>query len=283
MVKWLVIIAGMLAFGGAIALTIGRTREDTKLETAKEALFQGAEAVKGRVDFESFSDLPSPVARYFRHVLTDGQPFIKSVQLTQSGELRTSTESQQWPSFTATHVAVPGATGFLWNARVKMPLGTHVCVVDGLIDGKGSGAVSILSAFPIAAESGLPELNAGALHRYLAESVWYPTALLPESGVVWYPIDDYAVLASLTKAGTTVSLEFRFNDAGEVTAIFSPERFGKFDGGYKRKPWEGHFRDYRMVAGMKIPHYGEVGWYDENTLQLVWKGDVLDVEYQFVP
>lgn len=283
MLKWFAILSGIIISGSAIALVIGQARENKKFEWTKEVLFQGGEAVKSTVDFEAFSELPPPVIRYFQYVLTNGQPYIKSVRLNQSGMLRTSIATQQWSRFTAEHFAVPHATGFLWNARVELPLGTHVRVTDGFVEGKGSGAVSMLSAFQVAAESGSPELNAGALHRYLAESVWYPTALLPTYGVEWHSIDEHSALASLTKAGTTVSLEFRFNHAGEVTGIFSPERFGKFDGEYKRNPWEGHFRDYRKVAGMKIPHYGEVGWYDEDKLQLVWKGDVLNAEYKFVP
>jgi hypothetical protein len=40
----------------------------------------------------------------------------------------------------------------------------------------------------------------------------------------WTPIDNTKALATLTADGVTVSLEFRFNEAGEVSAIFSPGR-----------------------------------------------------------
>ena len=45
-----------------------------------------------------------------------------------------------------------------------------------------------------------PELNAGALHRFLAESLWFPTALLPSAKLVWTPVDDLYALATLTDA-----------------------------------------------------------------------------------
>lgn len=32
---------------------------------------------------------------------------------------------------------------------------------------------------------------------------------------------------------------------------------------------------------MRVPLYGEVGWYANGTLQLVWKGNVTDVQYQY--
>jgi hypothetical protein len=161
-----------------------------------------------------------------------------------------------------------------------MPLATHVRVVDSYIAGVGGGRVSILSAFIVAAEAGNPELNSGALHRYLAEAVWYPTALLPQSGVTWTPLNAHSAVATVTDRGTTVSLEFRFNDIGEVVGIYSPGRFGRFDQAYSQVPWEGHFRDYQSRGGMRIPSYGEVGWYEGETLELVWKGNLIDVQYR---
>lgn len=55
---------------------------------------------------------------------------------------------------------------------------------------------------------------------------------------------------------------------------------GRFDGAYRRVPWEGHFRDYRVRGGMRVPSYGEVGWYEGDRLELVWRGSLLDVEYE---
>ncbi|MCC5867846.1 MAG: hypothetical protein JJU27_04980 [Gammaproteobacteria bacterium] len=236
---------------------------------------------EGRVDFASFADLPAPVARYFRHVLTDGQALIRKAEFQQSGVLRTDTSTSKWSRFTAAQTVVPPATGFLWNARINMPLGTHIRVLDSYIDGIGSGRVSLLSAITFASEEGIAELNSGALHRYLAEGVWFPTALLPQSGVAWSPIDEHSALATLTDRGTSVSLKFYFNELGEATGIYSAGRFGQFDGRYKKVPWQGHFRDYRDQAGMRVPGYGEVGWYADGVLQLVWKGDIKNARYQF--
>ena len=78
-----------------------------------------------------------------------------------------------------------------------------------------------------------------------------------------------------------MSLEFRFNDIGEIVGIYSPDRFGIFDGDYKQVPWEGHFHDYQVRSGMRVPLYGEVGWYIDGGLQIVWKGDLIDVRYEF--
>lgn len=280
--KWIFITIGVVAI--AVAVLIGQACETFKAEQMLAELIERAtRPVSETVDFGAFPELPPPVARYFRHVLTDGQALIKVAKMQQSGVLQTRPATASWSPFTASQVVVPPATGFVWNAKVKMPLATHVRVMDSYVAGVGSVRVSFLSAFSVASEAGASELNSGSLHRYLAEAVWFPTALLPQSGVVWSPIDDYSALATLTNSGTTVSLAFRFNEVAEVTSVYSDGRFGKFDGEYKQVPWQGHFLDYQVQEGMRVPLYGEVGWYDNGTLQLVWKGDVITAQYEFAP
>jgi hypothetical protein len=277
--KRVLIASAIIVVSAVIAVFIGQARESSKADMLVQTLVQSlSRPVTGTVD--SFSRLPPPVARYFKHVLTENQELIMTARMQQSGLLRTSTTTDGWSSFTARQVVVPPAIGFVWNARVEMPLATHVRVLDSYIAGVGAGRASFLSAFAVAADAGQPELNSGALHRYLAEAVWYPTALLPQSGVTWTPINDHSATATITDRGTTVSLEFRFNDVGEVVAIYSPGRFGRFGGAYKQVPWEGHFRDYQIREGMRVPSYGEVGWYEGETLQLVWRGNLIDVQYQ---
>jgi hypothetical protein len=284
MVSGLMIAGGVIVIAFVIAVFIGRARERASAdELIKRLMKDASRPVAGRVQFDSFAGLPAPVVRYFKLALTEGQPPISKATIRQSGVLRTSTASEHWSSFDALQIVVPPATGFVWNARVEMPLVTHVRVLDGYCAGVGSGRVSLWSAFAVVAEAGGAELNAGALHRYLAEAVWFPTALLPESGITWTPIDDRNARATLTNGGATVALDFRFNEAGEVTSIYTPRRFGKFDGGYRQVPWEGHFRDYHVRAGMRIPRSGDVGWHIDGTLQTVWKGDIIEVWYEFGP
>lgn len=272
-----------LLFAGAVgALLVGQARESAHAESLAGQLIAGGAAPAGVfVDFAGFANLPPPVARYFRYALTDGQPMIHKVRMRQAGVLRTTTKSETWLSFTADHLVVPPATGFLWNARIVLPVAMHLRVLDAYLDGKGSGRVSLMSAFPVATEAGLPELDAGALHRYLAEAVWFPTALLPAAGVSWRAIDEHSALATLSNHGATVSLEFRFGDDGAVTSIHTPARFGHFDGAYHEAPWEGHFSNYFLHAGMRIPREGEVGWYDKKELRIVWEGTIVNAHYEF--
>jgi hypothetical protein len=183
-------------------------------------------------------------------------------------------------SFEAEHIVVPPATGFVWNARVRAAPLIHVRVRDALVQGTGSGHVSLLSAFTVSADADTPEMNSGSLHRYLAEAVWYPTALLPSATLRWTEIDATRSLATLTSHGVTVSLEFRFAETGEVTGIYTPGRWGTFPGGYRQVPWEGHFRDYRTRDGIFVPTEGDVGWYVDKEWHAVWKGSITAFELQ---
>jgi hypothetical protein len=275
---------GIALAGATIAGLLGWRRERKRSEALVQALLASASrtALVEPVTLSNLSELPRPVARYFRQALRDKQRMIKTVRMRQTGELR-STEDEKWSGFKASEVVLPLGPGFVWTADVAMPLGTHVRVIDSYIGGVGSGRVSFLSGLPLSSQSGAAELNSGALHRYLAEAVWYPTALLPQAGVSWSPISDDAALATLTDKETTVSLEFRFNDIGEVTGIYSPGRFGRFRDGYKRLPWEGHFSYYEVRAGMRVPTFAEVGWYDSEEWQPVWKGNLIHVAYEFLP
>ena len=222
-------------------------------------------------------DLPLPVEQYLQMALPPGTR-VSLVRLRQTGVLRTDATSDRWMPFEAEHVASAGAPGFVWNARVRVAPLVHVRVRDAYVEGRGSGHVALLSAFTVGEDAGTPEMNAGALHRYLAEAVWYPAALVPSDRLAWEGIDARAARATLTDRGTTVSLDFRFNEAGEVTGIYTPARWGTFDGGYAQAAWEGRFRDYAERDGLRVPTEGEVGWYIGGEWRMVWKGRITAFE-----
>ena len=257
-----------------VTVSVGARRQRSALMAETDRLIgSGAVHATLAVSDDGLGDLPPPVARYLRLALPSRKA-MREVRMTQTGTLRTDATAERWMGFEAEHLVVPPATGFLWNARVRVAPLLHVRVRDALIDAIGSGQVSLMSAFPLSAATGGLEMNSASLHRYLAEAVWYPSALLPSSQLQWTPIDATTALATLTNDDVRVSLEFRFADRGEVTGIYTPARWGTFAGGYKQVPWEGHFRDYRERDGVIVPTYGEVGWYIDDQWRAVWKGTV---------
>lgn len=239
------------------------------------------EVINSKVNFADLNKLPQPVERYLKHVLTDGQSLISIVKTKQTGKLRTKTASRKWYGFTAKYVATPLAPGFVWGAKVNIFPKIWLRVLDAYISGTGTSKVDLLSVIPLAADSNAKELNSGALYRYLAEAVWYPTALLPGFGVEWAAIDNHSALATLTNSGITVSLEFRFNDANEVIGIYTASRYQRSNNEYYATAWEGHFSNYKEESGMRVPGYGEVGWYSAGEWQSVWQANITDIKFNF--
>jgi hypothetical protein len=272
--KWLAL--------GAAALLFGRQQTRRGVRKLVADLTAPSEAAP-RPDAATLDALPAPVARYLQRAVPAGRATISGVTLRQHGQLRTTVETDRWMTFTASHAAKVGEPGFVWDAQVKVMPFLHIHVVDSLKRGVGSGRVRLMSVLRVAGETGTPELNSGALHRYLAEAVWYPAALLPSERLSWSAIDEFTALATLKEGPIEVALEFRFADDGEVESVFTPARWGIFDGEYQQKPWEGHFSNYRQVDGVLMPMRGEAGWYTEARLDIVWRGEVDSVEFAASP
>jgi hypothetical protein len=235
------------------------------------------------VNFKDLKGLPAPVAKYFRSVLKDGQPFVRSSRIEHAGRFNISGKENGWSSFKSTQHYSLNPPGFIWDANITMAPLINVWVRDAYVAGEGSIQAKVLSVVSVTNEHGQPELNAGSLMRYLAEAVWFPTALLPSEGVRWKPIDQHTALATLSDGDTTVSLEFRFNDANEVTGVFSHERFRDVQGKYESAAWAGYFWNYEERNGMRIPIEGEVEWQLSSGALPYWKGRVTKVEYDFIP
>lgn len=216
------------------------------------------------------AELPPPVRRYLQRA---GRGFSSRVWLRQRGELRTSPSSSRWMAFEATQEARADRPEFLWRARVRLGGALSLEVVDRLADGVGSGEVRFLR-MRIGADAGTPEMNAGSLHRYLAEALWYPEALWPSARLSWEPLTESSAQATLRDGATAVSLEFRFASSGDVESIYTPARWGKFGRRYRALPWEGHFRDYVRRDGRRVPREAEVGWYVDGSYGCVWRGRI---------
>lgn len=229
---------------------------------------------------DQYPKLPDPVRKYFDLVLPVGLAAPRVVRMSQRGQIRTSTTSARWLEFTAEQAMTPGRPGFVWDAKVRIPPGFHVRVLDSLVNQRGAGSVALMSAIPAGADGGSFEMHSGTLHRYLAEAVWAPWALLPSERLSWAALHESAATATLTDGDTSVSLEFRFAPGGEVFAVYSPGRWGRFNGAFTQVGWEGHMSHYERRHGVLVPARGGVGWYQEGTPALVWKGEVTALSFE---
>jgi hypothetical protein len=121
--------------------------------------------------------------------------------------------------------------------------------------------------------------------RYFAESPWYPTALLPSQGVRWEAVDDASANATIVDGRITLTLLFRFNDAGLIASVRAEARgagVGK-DGAMLMLPWDCGLSDYRPQDGMLIPMAGEAAWVRPEGRKAYFVGNVQKLRYEFLP
>lgn len=272
------LLVGVLVAANAIGARLWRA-ETTSLRERLQS--HGATGATARVDLSSLDALPEPVQRYLRLALRDGQPYLAGVSLRHRGSFNMSENAEQWKAFTSDQEVVISPPGFDWNARIGFLPGLGVRVHDAYVQGEGILHASVLGLFTVADLRGTPAIAKGELMRFLAESVWYPTVLLPGQGVEWLAVDGQSADATLTTDGISVTLRFGFGADGLVETVFAEGRGRAIAGTVVPTPWEGRFWDYAEREGMMVPLQGEVAWLLPNGNKPYWRGTITDLVFRF--
>jgi hypothetical protein len=285
-----------IALAGLVVLAIGlralgaaRWTELVRTHTAQ--LESGSVGARGRLpsparfDLPELEGLPPPLQRYFRAVLTDGQPIIAAATIEMTGTMNMSATGEQWKPFTSRQRVVTRRPGFLWDAQVSMFPGLPAHVEDSYIAGHGRLIAKVLGLFTVADSQGEGEIARGEFMRYFAESPWYPTALLPGQGVRWEAVDDTSAKATLIDGPITLTLLFRFNDAGLIASVRAEARGARpgEDGVMVMLPWDCALSDYRPQGGMLIPMTGEAAWVRPEGRKVYFVGHVKTLSHEFLP
>jgi hypothetical protein len=272
---------GLVAIALGVVITLNRRAFDKENAALVEELLDRVNISSAETFTRDDLDaLPAPVQRYFDTVLEEGQPYVKMVRLEQRGEFRLGDRTAPWKPFTATQHFAVQPPGFVWEARIQIVPLVPVRVVDSYVSGEGALRAKVASALTVADQAASPELNAGELARYLAEAVWFPTALLPGQGVTWTPIDDQSAKATLEHGETSVSLVFHFNERNEVQRIYTEDRFREVEGDFEPTPWTGRFWNYQRRNGMRIPLDGEVAWNLPEGDLAYWRGNIQAIAHE---
>ena len=233
-------------------------------------------------DEAAIAGLPRPVQRYFRTVLRPGQRPIIAAALEHSGRLRIDDRRQASSPFTSMEQVRMGPPGFLWDGRIRMAPGLYVHVHDAYLEGEGLLEARVAGLRVVANQHGTAEIARGELARYLAESPWYPTALLPGAGVSWEAVDENAARATLTDGATTVRLTFGFGGDGLIDTVRAEDRPRMLEGSLVPTPWEGRFWNYAERDGVLVPLDGEVAWHPPSgPLPPYWRGHLEGVRFAY--
>jgi len=286
---WLGLVLCLLAVAavGLSAYGSNRWTDATRTLTRRLEAARIDEKVRppspARFDSRELEGLPAPVQRYFRAVLKDGQPIIAAVTVELVGTFNLSATGEQWKPFISRQRVVTRRPGFLWDAQVAMLPGVPVRVVDGYIAGEGLLHAAVLGLFTVADLHGGGEIARGELMRFFAEMAWYPTALLPSQGVRWDAIDDASANATIVDGPLTLTLVFRFNEAGLITSVRAEARGAMVGKEMVKIPWEGSWSDYQARDGMMVPLTGEAAWLRPEGRKPYFHGTLTSLTYEFSP
>ena len=171
MLKFSVLVIALLAITALGIRGCGTYRWSAVTQSLRTDLAQGRTPLtQTTVDFNELKDLPPPVDRFFRSVLTDGRPMVAGVHLTHSGTFNMSETAEQWRPFTSDQEVVVRRPGFDWNGRIAMLPGLPVYVHDAYVSGEGVLQAAVLGAVTVAQSRDRSQLARGELMRFLAET-----------------------------------------------------------------------------------------------------------------
>jgi len=278
--RLIVAAAAALVGAAAIVLALARRRWHAATGALRQRLFARASPNAATFSAAQLDGLPAPAARYLRAVLRDGQPIPCHVRIDWTGEFNMGRPgADKWVPFSATQDFVPDAPGFIWEARMRMA-GIAVHVRDGFVDGEGSMLGKVFGLVAVVDRKGGDGLALAALQRYLGETIWSPTALLPMKGVQWVAVDERRATATIAGGSTRATLEFRFGADGLVESVYAAERLyddGRNPPGFH--PWQARVQRYARIGGATVPAEAVVEWLLPTGAFPYWRGRPLRIEY----
>lgn len=230
-----------------ILLRINFTRNfEEKINT----LFSGIENIPTyHFSYSQVEQLPLPVQKYFKYTLRNNQQIIGCVRLKHKGKFKTAPD-KPWKDITGEQYFMTGTPGFIWKGKIG-----PITAQDIYLNEKGKLMVSLFETFTIMSTQG-EKIDQGELLRWLGESVWFPTNLLPHDRLKWEPINDKSAKLIFDYKGQSVYYKVIFNKTGQITQL-ETERFYN---GQQLEKWVGNCSEYKEINGYMIPTFMSASW-----------------------
>lgn len=224
-----------------------------------EDLFESAGSIsQRRYNRKQIQDLPEPVQKYFDYALTDGQPYVSYLRLKHGGRFKTAPD-KDWIDIQGQQYFIAEKPGFVWSGKTKM-----FRAEDAYVNGQGHLKIYLFSFLRIINQEGR-KTDQGELLRWLGESVWLPTNLLPSENKKWTAIDANTARLTFTGSEHEVYYDITFNDLGQIVEMETQ----RFKGEESKETWIGRVGEYVEVEGMRVP----------SRIEGIWRLDSGDYQY----
>jgi hypothetical protein len=226
----------------------------------------------------STAQLPEGASRYLRHAIRPGAPIARSAQIGFHGHLRMR---PRWPwlPFSACQEIQVGH-GFQFEARAW--LGPLPVTTEERYDGaEACSRVRLLGLIPITTKAG-QDVQRAAHQRLLVESIWLPSAFLPEHGAAWTEQDGQLRLL-VPVHGEEVAATLRIGPAGELREL-QIERWSDLtdDSSYTWIPFTTRIVAERTFGDYTIPSEVQATWWSGTKREFAFFRATVD-EATFVP
>jgi hypothetical protein len=217
--------------------------------------------------------LPKPVKRYFEVALGNAgmkQKRLLSMKIEYHGKFRTDL-SKPFDSIKGVQHFTANKPGFVWIGKTA-----KFTAVDSYIDGKGRLKVYLFSMIPIAHFKG-EKIDQAELLRWLGESVWMPTNLLPGEYISWEAVDDNSAFLKMDYRDMSVKYLVTFTKSQGLIEKIETQRY-KDDELVK---WVGQFGNYTWIDGMIIPTRIMANWRIDGELKPYADFHVKSFNYEY--
>ncbi len=221
--------------------------------------------VSGIYEENQIGHVPEPAQRYLKYAVAESRRYVSQAYLKHIGEFK---PSRKWTPIKGEEYFTIQPPGFVWFGKVRF-----ISAIDTYQQGFGRMQIKLLSTFKLVDAKG-EEFNQGELVRWLSETPWFPTALLPSENIRWEAIDANSAKIHLTDHGLTVEGTFFFNEDGKISKFKA-----KRSGNGKLQDWICHYYDYREVDGFYVPFYVDASWEAESEEYKYAKFKIKSIEY----
>ena len=233
-----------------ITIIIGRVNLAIKFNTQVNELFFNSNNITEKAfSYKELTGLPEPVQRYFKHVLKDGQPYLSYVRLTHDGFFKLG-QNKKWVAIKGEQYFTTGNPGFIWKGTTRMFVARDMYIADN-----GRLIATLFSLYNVVDAKG-ENYNEGELQRWLAESIWFPTNLLPGNNLHWTAIDSLSAKLTFNYKGQSLFFTVRFNDIGEITEMETK----RYMDATNKRTWICKMYKYENRNGVYIPTEAEALW-----------------------
>ncbi len=268
--KKILIILALIIIILSLLFIIGRKVVNHFIQAERELFFPPEKnAVISHYSESQIENLPLPVKRYFSHVLRERQPYINSIHVQHDGLFKPDI-TKDWIKIEGEQYFTTETPGFQWVGK-----SSYFTAVDRFIAGEGGVSIYLLNLLKIVESSG-ESYSQGELLRWLGESVWFPTNLLPNENLTWSPLDEKRALLTYHYDSMKIYYEVQFNEKGEITEIETLRHMG--DRGLQS--WRGRLTNYQEIDKVRVPMQIEAIWVLEGIEYPYARFTVQNIEYR---